>query len=101
MRGRPDGATTEIETLLECCADIESRIDSTLPDAALEITSMATDALIVHLRVSWVVEQLHRVQLIRDDDRLQNAADAVAARDELACRIRSAKRHPSISGPSR
>lgn len=94
MRGRREHIE-DVEALVEHCADIEDHLGD-LPLAHCSIPSMSTDDLVVHLRVCWVVEQLHRAKLASGDDRLQNAADAVAARDELALRVRSPQRHPSI-----
>lgn len=97
MRGRPEHIE-EAETLIERCADIEARLGE-LPTAHCSIQRMSTDDLIAHLRVSWVVERLHRAKLASGDERLQNAADAVAARNELTRRLHAAPRHPSVIGP--
>ena len=94
MRGRPEHIE-EVEALVEHCADIEDHLGD-LPAAGFSIPSMSTGDLVVHLRVCWVVERLHRAKLASGDDRLQNAADAVAARDELARRLRAPRRHPSM-----
>lgn len=99
MRGRPEHIE-EVEALIERCGDIEERFDE-LPAAHCAIIRMSTDDLVVHLRVSWVVERLHRAKLASGDDRLQNAADAVAARDELHRRLHAPVRHPSRLGPGR
>jgi hypothetical protein len=63
---------------------------------------MTTDDLVAHLRVSMVVERLHRAKLTSStDDRLQNAADTVAARNELARRRRALSSQTSSRGIGR
>jgi len=99
MRGRPEHIE-EVEALVEQCADIEDRLGD-LPAAHCSILRMSTDDLVIHLRVSWVVERLHRAKLTSDDNRLQNAADAVAARNELARRLDAEPLHTSITGLGR
>lgn len=99
MRGRPEHIE-EVEALVEKCSDIEDHLGD-LPAPHCSILRMSTDDLVIHLRVSWVVERLHRAKLASGDDRLQNAADAVAARDELNRRLHAPPRHPSIAGPGR
>ena len=99
MRGRPEHIEAA-EALVERCADIEDRLGD-LPAPNCSIRRMSTDDLVIHLSVSWVVERLHRAGLTSGDDRLQNAADAVAARNELTRRLRTPSAHPSIHGLGR
>lgn len=100
MRGRPEHDIDELDSLLEACDDIEAAIATDLPAATPEVVSMSTDDLIIHLRVSWVVERLHRSGLTTGDGRAKNAAEVMAARDELV-RRRAARSPNRLSGPSR
>lgn len=100
MRGRPEHLD-QITALLKRCADIEDGVHE-LPAPHCSIARLATDDLVIHLRVSWVIERLHRAKLTTgEDDRRQNLADAVAARDELRRRLRAPRRHRSTAGPTR
>ena len=101
MRGRPEHDTHELDSLLDECDDIEATIAADLPAASPALVAMSTDDLIIHLRVSWIVERLHRSGITTGDGRTQNAADVVAARDELARRSRAARTPNRSSGPSR
>jgi len=100
MRGRPEHDINELDSLLEACDDIEAAIAIDLPAATPAVVSMSTDDLIIHLRVSWVVERLHRSGLTAGEGRARNAADVVAARNELV-RRRAARTPNRLSGPSR
>lgn len=99
MRSRPEHID-EVAALVEKCSDIEDHLGD-LPAPHFAILRMSTEDLIVHLRGSWVGERLYRAKLASGDDRLQNAADAIAARHELNRRLHAPRHHPSISGPDR
>ena len=87
-----------ISDLLDRCLDLGTGIDpSLIPAPALIVVSVPTAELIVYLQITVILERI--VTILPDSQtRLQNLADAIAARDELSRRATAPNAHPSPAG---